>query len=271
MRRLWMAGFIAAALLGLSYARQRSGDPADLVLIDGQVLTVDAADTVAQAVAITKGVIVAVGSNAEVRSRIGPSTRVIDLGGRSVTPGLIDSHVHFNMPSADLVDLGDEDVRSMKDVLDRAAARVKNARPGEWIRGVGWDEGKLAERRYITASDLDTVSPGNPVWLTHTTNHYGVGNSAALKLAGITRDTRDPPAGTIDRDAKGNPTGVLKESAQQLVTSRIPPLSVGQQKQGIAVWEQDLIRAPVNVLKDLKCVLTLLNGNIVYRDTQRLP
>src|SRR4029453_8644970 len=163
MRKLWMAGFIAAALLGLSYARQRSGDPADLVLIDGQVLTVDAADTVAQAVAITKGVIVAVGTNAEVRSRIGPSTRVIDLGGRSVTPGLIDSHVHFNMPSADLVDLGDEDVHSMKDVLDRVAARVKNARPGEWIRGVGWDEGKLAERRYITAADLDTVPPENPV------------------------------------------------------------------------------------------------------------
>lgn len=251
MRRLWMTGFIAGALLlGLSYARQRLGDPADLVLVDGQVLTLDAADTVAQAVAITKGVIVAVGTNAEVRSRIGPSTRVIDLGGRSVTPGLIDSHVHFNMPSGESVNLGDEDVRSMKDVLDRVAAQVKNARPGEWIRGIGWDEGKLAERRYITAADLDTVSPDNPVWLTHTTNHYGVGNSAALKLAGITSDTRDPAAGTIDRDAKGNPTGVLKESAQQLVTSRIPPLSARQQKQGIVQLMKEFNREGMTGAKD---------------------
>ena len=89
----------------------------------------------------------------------------------------------------------------------RVAAGVKNARPGEWIRGVGWDEGKLAERRYITAADLDTVSPGNPVWLTHTTNHYGVGNSAALDLAGITRDTRDPPAGPSTAQRETRPAG----------------------------------------------------------------
>ena len=107
-------------------------------------------------------------------------------------------------------------------------------KPGEWVRGSGWDEGKLAELRYIRAADLDTVSPENPVWLTHTTGHYGVANSAALKLAGITRDTKDPNAGTIDRDSAGNPTGVLKESAMGLVTRRIPRYTHEQERNGLA-------------------------------------
>jgi predicted amidohydrolase YtcJ len=236
--------------VGFSIARQRGSGPADLVLINGQALTMDSADTVAQAIAITNGAIVAVGTNADVRSRIGSSTRVIDLGGRTVTPGLIDSHVHFNMPAAGSVQLGEENIRSIKDVLERVASQVRNVQPGEWIRGAGWDEGKLAERRYITAADLDTVAPNNPVWLTQTTNHYGVANSAALKLAGIARETPDPPAGTIDRDSKGNLTGVLKESAQQLVTSRIPPVTAGQQKQRLLQLMKEFNREGMTGAKD---------------------
>src|SRR5262249_5513145 len=101
------------------------------------------------------------------------------------------------------------------------------------VAGRGGEEGKLGERRYVTAADLDKVSPDTPVWLTHTTGHYGVANSAALRLAGIERETKDPPAGTIDRDARGNLTGVLKESAQRLITSKLPPLTREQQKNGI--------------------------------------
>ena len=102
--------------------------------------------------------------------------------------------------------------------------KAATLKPGEWLVGAGWDEGKLAERRYLLASDLDKVTPNNPVWLMHTTGHYGVANSYALKLAHITAATPDPPAGTIDRDAQGNPTGVLKESAMDLVVNLIPPL-----------------------------------------------
>jgi predicted amidohydrolase YtcJ len=105
-------------------------------------------------------------------------------------------------------------------VRTKVAERVARAAPGDWINGRGWDEGKLEERRYIRATDLDAVSPNNPVRLTHTTGHYVAVNSAALKLANITKDTPDPPGGTIDRYPDGTPTGVLKEGAAGLVRSR---------------------------------------------------
>ena len=225
--------------------------PADLVLTNGKVLTVDARDTVAEAIAIRKGAIVAVGTAGDVRPFAGPNTRVIDLHGRAVTPGLIDTHVHFSAAAAlYTIDLSDVGIRTIRDALDLVADRVKRAKPGEWVQGRGWDEGKLAERRYITAADLDKVAPDNPVWLTQTTGHYGVANSAAMRLAGVERETTDPPAGTIDRDARGNPTGVLKESAQQLVTSKVPPLTREQQKNGILKLIDDFNREGMTGAKD---------------------
>jgi predicted amidohydrolase YtcJ len=188
--------------------------PADLVLLNGTIITVDPRDTIAQAVAITNGRITFVGSSAAARKHVAPSTRVIDLAGRTATPGLIDTHVHFAEP-ADALDLGD--ARSMDDVIAKVRARAAAVPPGTWVRGGGWDEGKLQERRYITAADLDKAAPDHPVYLTHTTGHYGVANSLALKLSGVTRETKDPPGGTIDRDAGGNPTGVMKERATSLI------------------------------------------------------
>ncbi len=105
----------------------------------------------------------------------------------------------------------------MDDVIAKVRARAATVPAGSWVRGGGWDEGKLKERRYITAADLDKAAPDHPVYLTHTTGHYGVANSLALKLSGVTRETPDPPGGTIDRDASGNPTGVMKERATSLI------------------------------------------------------
>lgn len=239
-----------SCLAVLLHAGQTSG-PSDLVLLNGRILTVDAMDTVAQAVAVTNGVIVAVGSTEQIRPRIGPQTKVVDLRGRTATPGLIDAHVHFSEAAAMYnIDLGDGTVTKMADVLQRVADRVKTATPGTWVEGRGWDEGKLAERRYITAADLDAVSPNNPVWLTNTTGHYGVANTAALRLSGVERETHDPPAGTIDRDARGNPTGVLKEAAQQLVTIKIPPITREQQKNGILKMIQDFNKEGMTGAKD---------------------
>ena len=245
-----VAVVFAFGLLG-TVVEPRSQTPVDTVLINGTVITVDRADTVAQAVAITGGKIAAVGTTAQIKAMAGPKTEVIDLGGRAVTPGLIDTHVHFSAAaSLFTVDLGDADVKSIEEVKKRVAAQVAKLKPGEWVRGRGWDEGKYAERRYITAADLDAVAPNNPVWLTHTTGHYGVANSYAMKIAEIRATTADPPAGTIDRDAKGAPTGVFKESAMGLVSRHVPPLSRDQEKQGIAEIVRQFNREGMTGAKD---------------------
>src|SRR6185503_2936239 len=194
---------------------------ADTVLLNGTVITVDPRDSIAEAVAIADGKIVFVGSTAQARSRVGDKTQVIDLAGRTATPGLIDTHVHFSEP-AGILDLGD--ARSIDDVIARVRAFAANVPAGEWVRGRGWDEGKLAEKRYVTAADLDKAAPDHPVYLTHTTGHYGVANSLALRRSNVTKDTPDPPGGTIDRDRDGNPTGVMKERATSLIrTNAVAP------------------------------------------------
>jgi len=200
--------------------------PPDLVLLNGTVLTVDADDTVAQALATRDGRIQAVGSSKAIAALAGPDTEVLDLAGATVTPGLMDAHLHFSESSLERltqVDLSYPIVKSIADVEALVAARAATAASGEWLQGHGWDEGKLAERRYILANDLDPVSDGHPAWLYHTMGHYGTANSAAMQRAGITRDTPDPPGGVIDRDSAGEPTGVLKETAMALVTGLIPP------------------------------------------------
>ena len=216
--------------------------PADLVFENGRILTVDATDRVAEAVAIRGSRIIAVGTSAEVRTSIGPRTRRINLAGRTMTPGLLDAHMHFADGGGNrltLLDVAYPTVRSVRDVADAVGAAARALPAGTWIQGRGWDEGKLAERRLLTAADLDAATPAHPVYLTNTTGHYGVANSLALRMAGITRTTPDPPNGTIDRDASGTPTGVLKESAQGLVRRLIPPRTPAESERGI----RELIKA----------------------------
>lgn len=223
---------------------------ADVILTGGKIITMNAGDLVAEAVAIRNGKIVSVGSRDSVLKLAGKSTQVIDLHGRTATPGLIDSHLHF--ASVDPVySINLTTVHSMEEVLEAVRARVAKAKPGEWVLGQGWDEGKLSERRYIYAADLDAVAPDNPVWLTHTTGHYGVANSAALKLAHITASTPNPPAGTIDRNAKDQPSGVLKEqAAMSLVTKLIPEYSHEQMRDGYLTTMAELNKEGITAIKD---------------------
>jgi predicted amidohydrolase YtcJ len=226
---------------------------ADRVLLNGKILTVDAADSVAQALAIKAGRILAVGTNPEIEALAGPQTERIDLHGLTATPGLLDAHCHFASGGVDrlfVVDLSYPAVKSVADVVAKVRDQVATAKAGLWIRGRGWDEGKLSERRYIVAADLDPVSADHPVWLTHTTGHYGVANSIALKRAGITRETADPPGGTIDRHPDGTPTGVLKESAQSLVGRLVPETTAEEWRQAIKSLAGEFNKEGMTGLKD---------------------
>jgi predicted amidohydrolase YtcJ len=243
--------FTAAAFLLFGCGGLASAQTPDLILTNGKILTVDARDSIAEAVAIAKGKIVAVGSTADIRRLAGPATRVVDLHGLTATPGLIDTHGHFADGGVDeLFHVVLSDVSRVSDAMAKIREKAATLKPGEWLVGAGWDEGKLAERRYILASDLDKIAPDNPVWLMHTTGHYGVANSYALRLAHITASTPDPPAGTIDRDAQGQPTGVLKESAKDLVVSLIPPTTPEQWRRGIQHSIQGLHREGMTAVKD---------------------
>jgi predicted amidohydrolase YtcJ len=249
--RLRRAGLILAPAALLSAALARAQPPPELILFHGRIITVDSHDSIAQGVAIRDGRIIAIGTDRDVLRLAGAATRRIDLRGRTATPGLIDSHAHIADAGVEqLYHVHLSDAASVAEVIRRVQAGIAGLKPGEWLQGDGWDEGKLAERRYVLAADLDRISAQNPVWLMHTTGHYGVANSQALRLANISAASQDPPAGTIDRDASGKPTGVLKESAMDPVLGLIPPPTAQQQRAGILKSIDDLHREGITAVKD---------------------
>jgi predicted amidohydrolase YtcJ len=252
--RLFLTAVVIVSFALLLMDRNNLGATAgapDLVLINGKILTVDANDSITEAVAIRGGKIIAVGSTQEIMARTAANTRVIDLHGRTATPGLIDSHNHLaDGGVSELFHVNLSDATRVDDVLRKVREKATTLKPGQWLLGHGWDEGKLAELRYLYASDLDQVAPTNPVWLMHTTGHYGVANSYAMRLAHITAETKNPPTGTIDRNAQAVPTGVLKESAMDLVTSLIPPVTPEQMRSGILKMLESMNREGITAVKD---------------------
>ncbi len=239
------------ALAGLLFPLAAHTQTPDLILLHGKILTVDAKDSIAQAVAISNGKIIAVGANEVIQQLATPTTKIIDLQGKTATPGLIDTHAHIAAGGIDeLYSIQLSDVTTIDEVKRRVQAAAAKLKPGEWVTGAGWDEGKLTEHRYISASDLDAAAPNNPVWLMHTTGHYGVANHQALKLAHITAASKDPTAGTIDRDAQGIPSGVLKEAAMEAVHSLIPEPTPEQRREGILHMVEILHSEGMTAVKD---------------------
>jgi predicted amidohydrolase YtcJ len=213
-----------AFLAGLTLAATVNAQPADLILRGGRIVTVDANWRQAEAVAIRDGRFVAVGNNAAVATLAGAGTQIIELAGRTVIPGLIDSHLHqvfaaLNSPAVQLLA-----ARTIADVQKAVAARVAQTPPGQWVTASsGWHESILEEGRMPTRWELDQVSPNHPVFIPRG-GHVVTVNSKALELAGITKDTPNPEGGVIVRDpANGEPTGVLLETAANLVRRIVPP------------------------------------------------
>jgi len=205
----------------------------DAVVINGRIITVDADDSVAEAVAVKCGRFVAVGSTREIRALAGRGTEVIDLGGRTAMPGIIDSHTHPSHLAAKFmeVDLRAPPVKGVADVLRMIGVRAGELGPGKWVRAANYNDSKLAERRQVTRWELDEAAPDNPVFIASDTGHQAVVNSAALKLAGVGDKTPDPPGGEIERDAGGRATGLLYENATHLVRDFIPEYTVDELKE----------------------------------------
>ncbi|MFJ4179351.1 amidohydrolase [Streptomyces sp. NPDC089733] len=207
---------------------------AELVFVGGQVVTVDAEFSVASALAVTGGVISAVGGRDDVAPLIGPGTRVVDLRGATLLPGINDSHLHgcaFGMATPPLsLDLAHPAVSCLADVAEVVREAVGRVPGGQWITGHGWDTGYLDEcvsdpSRLPSRRDLDAVSPDHPVVLYSFSGHATWVNSKALELIGVDRHTVAPPGGAIVVDEAGEPTGLLHEGAQALVQNVLPPLS----------------------------------------------
>jgi predicted amidohydrolase YtcJ len=199
---------------------------ADLIVFNGKIVISARASDIAEAMAVRDERILAVGRTEDILRLAGPRTTRVDLHGRTVIPGLIDTHTHAldwaKSVVRDELDLSYPKISKIADVVKAVAERAGKLQPGQWIAGTSWDDAKLAERRYITRQDLDAVAPANPVYLVHVSGHLAAANSAALELAGITAATPDPQGGVIEKDARGQPTGVVKDTAMELVGRVLP-------------------------------------------------
>jgi predicted amidohydrolase YtcJ len=197
--------------------------PADLVLNNGKIVTMNSAQPAAQAVAIRGDRIVAVGSNADAAKLAGPRTQVIDLHGQLAIPGFIEGHGHFTGVGQFRMGLDLREARTWDDIVAQVARAAKQAKPGEWIVGRGWHQSKWQHapepnvEGFPLHASLDKVSPNNPVVLTHASGHASFVNAKAMQEAGITRNTPNPSGGEILKDRNGEPTGLLRERASGLV------------------------------------------------------
>ena len=216
-----------------SCANEDMGIPATLILRNARVWTGDEKQPIAQAVAVLGDEIVRVGTDREIDALRGPSTVVRDLGGRLILPGFNDSHLHFADAGRNLLSVKLRDADSPEELARRLGDFARNLPKGEWILGGDWDHERWQGAPLPTRQLIDAVTPDNPVLVNRLDGHMSLANSLALKLAGVSRNTRDPAGGTAVRDASGEPTGVLKDAAAGLVDRIVPPPSPEQRRKEI--------------------------------------
>jgi predicted amidohydrolase YtcJ len=223
-RLMWLLAFVCCLVL----PEQNEAQPkpaADLIIANAKIWTVDQSMPVAQAVAVLGDRIVDVGSTAEVEAWSGPRTKVIDAGGKLLLPGFNDAHVHFVSGGMQLDNVQLNDASTPEEFARRIGARAKITPKGEWIVGGNWDETKWHPPNIPTKELIDALTSETPVFVDRYDGHMGLANSLALRLAGITAQTPDPPGGVVVRDAQGNPTGVLKDAATDYIYKVISPLT----------------------------------------------
>ncbi len=253
--KILLAVLMVITMASLSPAQQ-SQSPAEVIFIHGDVYTGSpkSGDSTThgpvQAIAVSGGKISAVGSSEDIQKLKGPKTQVVDLGGHFVMPGFNDAHVHLGSGGFEKLNVNLIGCKSLDDMKQRIAARTKTAAPGEWIVGRGWDHTLWVEQITPTRVDIDAVTGNHPAIFNRVDGHIAIANSAALKAAGITAQSPDPHGGKIDRDDKGEPTGILRETAMGAVLEKIPPPTMAQRRRAAELALEDAARWGITSAQD---------------------
>ncbi|MGZ6124139.1 MAG: amidohydrolase [Myxococcales bacterium] len=268
-----LAAFPAAAAQGV-----------DLVLLHGNVVTLDPRRPRAQAIAVRGDRILAVGNDAEIQTLAGAAAKVIDLHGRLTIPGFIEGHGHYIGLGASKLELDLTKARSWDDIVAQVAEAARKATPGSVIKGRGWHQERWTQPPQPNVegvplhASLDRVSPANPVVLEHASGHAAFANARALQLAGVTRETPDPPGGEIVKDADGDPTGLLKETAQHLVEAgiaRLPKPSRAEEearfRKMVELAGADALSKGVTTFHDAGASFATIEGYRRLADEGKLP
>jgi len=251
--------FIAAFAFAQDSALKTTfaGSKADVIFIHGNVYTGEPANSPfssvlrEEAIAVLGDRIEAVGKNAEVEKQFkGPQTKMVDLGGNFVMPGFNDAHLHLADAGLTKLNVDLTGVKSLDEFRQRVLARVGKAAAGEWILGAGWDETLWPVKVVPTRWDLDEVSGGHPVFLERIDGHIGVANTRALQLAGVTLASKVPQGGQVDRNETGEPTGILRESAQSMVYAVVPKATQERRRKGLELALADLAEHGITSAQD---------------------
>ncbi len=260
-------------------------EPADLVLLDGKILTLEPDNPQVEALAARGTTIVALGPSSEIRSYIGPETTVLELNGRLATPGLIESHAHFSGLGESKLNLDLTPARTWSEIVDQVRETAAAAAPGEWIVGRGWHQEKWEHSPndsvdgLPTNADLSQASPENPVILVHASGHASIANLKAMELAGITAATPDPGGGQIVKNRRGHPIGVFRESAQGLVrrayaealAARSPEQVEDSRRKIVELASQECLRFGISTFHDAGAGFDFIDFLKREADEGRLP
>lgn len=225
---------------------------ADLVALNGNIITVDDKNPRAEALAVKDEKFIAVGATSQIRELVGTNTKVIDIQGKTVTPGFIDAHCHPPAVARSLlqVDCSPARVNTISDIVNVLAERGKTTPPGKWLQGFSYDDTKLTQKRHPTRWDLDKASTEHPIYVRHVSGHIGVVNSHALAMAKVTKDSSDPAGGRFDRAENGELTGVCRERAQDMFRPLIPPPAREEDKKAIHLLCQEYSSAGITSVGD---------------------
>ena len=251
-----VAGVTAAA--SVASRQQPARPPADLVLLDAKVVTLEDSRPEAQAVAVVGDKIADVGSTADIKRHVGPNTQVIDLAGQLVIPGFIEGHGHFGGVGEAQLNLNLMNVKSWDEIVSMVEQEVKKSKPGQWIIGRGWHQEKWTSppqpnvEGFPTHASLSRVSPDNPVILTHASGHASFANAKAMEISGVTGKTPNPPGGDFLKDAQGNPTGLFRETASRLIRSdRLGPEErLARSRKGLELASREVVSKGITSFQD---------------------